>query len=92
MEILNFYSFEIFEENDKKYIYVNNTNGLFEIDNVTLELLKQNGKSINEAYENIKNMISYDDFNKTIENMKKYKFIITENDKFRMIIVNLRRY
>ena len=51
MEILNFYSFEIFEENDKKYIYVNNTNGLFEIDNVTLELLKQNGKSINEAYE-----------------------------------------
>ena len=25
----------------KKYIYVNNTNGLFEIDNVTLELLKQ---------------------------------------------------
>ncbi len=81
MEILNFYSFEIFEENDKKYIYVNNTNGLFEIDNVTLELLKQNGKSINEAYENIKNMISYDDFNKTIENMKKYKFIITENDK-----------
>ena len=66
MEILNFYSFEIFEENDKKYIYVNNTNGLFEIDNVTLELLKQNGKSINEAYENIKNMISYDDFNKTI--------------------------
>ena len=66
MEILNFYSFEIFEENDKKYIYVNNTNGLFEIDNVTLELLKQNGKSINEAYENIKNMISYDDFKKNI--------------------------
>ena len=72
MEILNFYSFEIFEENDKKYIYVNNTNGLFEIDNVTLELLKQNGKSINEAYENIKNMISYDDFNK---NYRKYEKI-----------------
>lgn len=81
METLNFCPFEIFEENKTKYIYVNNTNGLFEIDNVTLELLKQNGKSVDEAYENMKDMISYDDFNKTVENMRKYKFIVTEDSK-----------
>lgn len=86
--VLKFYNHKIFRESGKLFVYCANNTGLFEIDDRTSKLIQQEGKTYKAAYESVKNLFSFDEFNALIKDMADNYFI--KNDKNDKIIADSR--
>ncbi|MDZ5255179.1 PapB family radical SAM/SPASM ranthipeptide maturase [Clostridium sp. LIBA-8841] len=73
--VLEFYPFKIFKQNNKIYLYTINSNGLFELDYRTLLLIENEGKSIKEAYNNLKHLFSKNEFIEVLIQMEQVEFL-----------------
>jgi hypothetical protein len=62
MAKLRFNPYRIFNIDDRIYLYVINTSGLFEIDSGFLKLLSEEGNTIESVYLSIQDIFSYDEF------------------------------
>ncbi|SET32340.1 PapB family radical SAM/SPASM ranthipeptide maturase [[Clostridium] polysaccharolyticum] len=74
-EKLYFNTYKIFEEQEDKYIYLIDSNEIFQIDDRTYQLIKQEGKTIAQAKENVKSLFSSEEFEEVISDMREAKFI-----------------
>ncbi len=68
-------SFKELEVNHKKYIYVPNTNGLFEIDDIVYSILSSDNKSIVEVFNQLKEKIAENEFNNIIQSLIENRII-----------------
>ncbi|AEY67466.1 radical SAM protein [Clostridium sp. BNL1100] len=72
---INFKEYMEFCENNKNYIYTIDDGKVFHVDDKTLRLLQQSGRSYNEICENISDVFSRDELDGILEKMSKYNFI-----------------
>ncbi len=73
--VINFTDFKIFKNNNHKYIYCIKDNKVCEIDDKTLALLNQDGKTNEEIKNNLSSLFSEDELAKLIKSMYEYGFI-----------------
>ena len=79
---LRFYDYEIIEEAGTKYIYATHNTGLFEIDDRTFIFLQQQGKTLKEARNTVKDLFTEEELDELIQDMIDNQFIKTEaNDE-----------
>lgn len=74
-------NFKELEVNHKKYIYVPNTNGLFEIDDIIYSILSSDNKSIVEVFNQLKDKIAENEFNNIIESLIENRIINDTTDR-----------
>lgn len=80
---IKFANFKIFQNNDKKYIYCVKDNKIFEIDNKTLALLNQEGKTYKEIKNNLSSLFSKEELNEIIKAMYDYGIIENRSQKLK---------
>lgn len=79
--IINFTDFKIFQNDNHKYIYGVKDNKICEIDDRTLALLKQNGKTYEELKNNLASLFSEDELDELIKSMYEYGFIENRDEE-----------
>lgn len=79
--ILKFNPYKIFKIKNKNYLYIINTSGLYEIDNVFLDLLSQNDKSIDNVYNEMKSVYSKNEFFDLIKNLYNIDLLNIDENK-----------
>jgi uncharacterized protein len=79
-KVLEFYPYKIFKENNSYYLYTINSSGLFQIDERTLLLIKNQGKKIEQVYPEVKHLFSLEKFLELIEEMRNAGFLKVNSD------------
>lgn len=75
LEVINFNEFKIFNKKDSKYLYSVKDNKIFQIDDKTIALLNQEGKTYEEVYENLCDSFNKKELEYILNNMVKHGFI-----------------
>ena len=78
MAKLRFNPYRIFNIDDRIYLYVINTSGLFEIDSGFLKLLSEEGNTIESVYLSIQDIFSYDEFESILKDMVQARIMYSE--------------
>lgn len=78
--MIEFYPYKIFKEDNRTYIFANNSNGIFEVDDKALSIIEQENKQEEEAYQKVSQMMSRKEFDDIIGGMKKYMFMRTKDN------------
>lgn len=76
-EKLSFYPYRIFNEDSGSYLYSLNNNKIFEIDEKVEKLLNQEGKDFEQAYHNVADVFTEQEFSEVISQMEEAFFIKT---------------
>lgn len=80
--MIKFYPYKIYEENNRKFVFANNSNGIFEIDDKAFSVIQQENKTEEEAYRAVADIMSREEFDELLDGMKRYAFYQTdENDE-----------
>lgn len=77
--IINFTDFKVFENLDQKYIYCVKDNKICEVDDRTLALLSQKGKTYEQLKNELSSAFSENEFDELMDSMYEYGFIETED-------------
>lgn len=80
---IKFSNFKIFQNNDRKYMYCINDNKIFEIDDKTLALLNESGKTYEEIERNLANLFTKEELHELIKLMQDFNIIESNGDKFK---------
>ncbi len=78
-EAINFKAYQLFEVNDKKYIFTQD-NAIYEIDDRTQKIIEATGSTYEEMYNHVKEDFTEEEFNELICAMKTSKFVIGEGE------------
>lgn len=78
--ILKFYPYKIFNINNSIYLYTINASGLFEIDERILELLKNDGRVIEDIFMDLQNIFTFEEFIDVLHSMAEEKFLKFDED------------
>ena len=78
-EVINFKAYQLFEVNDKKYIFTQD-NAIYEIDDRTQKIIEATGSTYEEMYNHVKEDFTEQEFNQLICAMKTSKFVIGEGE------------
>lgn len=79
---IKFSNFKIFNNDDRKYMYCVNDNKIFEIDDRTLALLNEDGKTYDEIQKNLSKLFTKEELNELINNMLEFGIIENKNYNF----------
>lgn len=77
---VKFEPYKIFELDNKKFIYTTNIGGIYEIDDSLLRVLNEEGKELEEIYNNLKDTLNKDEIDKILKSMKDLKLLKSEDD------------
>lgn len=75
---IEFQPFKLIEENNKIFLFAIENNGLYEIENKTIAILEQEGKSYENAYNSVAKQYERDEFESIIKNMHDCGFLKKE--------------
>lgn len=81
--VIKFADYKIFENDNRKYIYCVIDNKIFEIDDKTLGLLNQDGKTYEETKNNLSSLFSEDELDELINSMHELGLIENETHNFK---------
>ena len=72
---IKFEPYKVFEVNNKKNIYTTNIGGIYEIDENVMHVLNEDGKTLDEIYNNLSTKLKKDDIDKILNNMIDLKIL-----------------
>lgn len=80
---IKFADFKIVKNDEQKYIYCVNDNKIFEIDDKTLALLDQEGKTYEEIENDLSSLFSKDELDDLIKSMHEFGIIENKGEKLK---------
>lgn len=72
---LELYPYKIVEVDGEKFLYTTNTSGVFAVDEDLMSILEAEGEDSDEAFEKLKNRMTYEKFISIIQDMMDAQFI-----------------
>ena len=78
---IKFEPYKVFEVNNKKNIYTTNIGGIYEIDENVMHVLNEDGKTLDEIYNNLSTKLKKDDIDKILNNMIDLKILRLKNEE-----------
>ena len=78
-EVIKFKAYQLFEVNEKKYIFTQD-NAIYEIDDRTQKIIEATGSTYEEMYNRVNEDFTEQEFNELICAMKTSKFVIGEGE------------
>ncbi|WP_195430404.1 radical SAM protein [Clostridium sp. D46t1_190503_E9] len=77
---IKFSNFKIFQNDDHKYMYCVNDSKIFEIDDRTLALLNEEGKTYEEIEKDLSSLFSKEELDELINSMREFGIIENKDD------------